>query len=144
MRILLSVVGTRGDVQPVLALALNLRAQGHDARLCVPPNFVEWATQLSFEATPVGIEMRAPRGGGQVAPIPDLITDQFEAVGAGADRCELVLACGVHQYAARSVAELYGIPYVVAAYAPVSLPSSDLSPPGHSELSKDPGIVARL
>src|SRR5262249_55631221 len=87
MRVLLSVVGTRGDVQPVIALALEVRGLGHEVRLCVSPNFVEWAQGLGFAATPVGIEMRAPRAGaaGGVAaarPIPDLITDQFDTVGA--------------------------------------------------------------
>lgn len=61
MRVLLSVVGTRGDVQPVIALALAVRALGHEVRLGVPPNFIAWAEGLGFTATPVGIEMRAPR-----------------------------------------------------------------------------------
>ena len=42
MRALLSAVGTRGDVQPVVALASEVRALGHEVRLCVPPNFVDW------------------------------------------------------------------------------------------------------
>ena len=86
MRALLSVVGTRGDVQPVLALALRVREHGHDVRLCIPPNFIEWATSLGFAATPVGIEMRAPRpGDGPPKPIPDLIADQFDSIHAKAD-----------------------------------------------------------
>ena len=40
MRVLLSSVGTRGDVQPVLSLALEVRRLGHEVRLCIPPNFV--------------------------------------------------------------------------------------------------------
>ncbi len=42
MRVLLSSIGSRGDVQPLVALALELRALGHRARLCVAPNFQEW------------------------------------------------------------------------------------------------------
>ena len=38
MRVLLSTVGTRGDVQPVQALALEVRALGHEVRVAVPPN----------------------------------------------------------------------------------------------------------
>lgn len=144
MRILLSAVGTRGDVQPVIALASNLRALGHEARLCVPPNFVEWAAGLGFEAIPVGMEMRAPREGGPSAPVPDLIADQFEVVRSAADGCDVILAGGAHQYGARSVAEWLDVPYVVAVYAPVSLPSSDLSPPGQADLPKDPAAIARL
>jgi vancomycin aglycone glucosyltransferase len=35
MKVLLSSIGSRGDVQPLLALALELRALGHEPRLCV-------------------------------------------------------------------------------------------------------------
>lgn len=41
MRVLLSTIGSRGDVQPILALALELLALGHQARLCAAPNFIE-------------------------------------------------------------------------------------------------------
>src|SRR4051812_26941327 len=122
MRVLLSVVGTRGDVQPVFALALEVRALGHEVRLCVPPNFIEWAQGLGFAATPVGIEMRAPRAGVAPQPVPDLITDQFDTVGAAAEGCDFILGANAHQYAARSIAELRGIPYVNAVYAPTALP----------------------
>jgi Glycosyltransferase family 28 N-terminal domain len=37
MRVLVSSAGTRGDAQPVLALALEVRKLGHEVRLCVPP-----------------------------------------------------------------------------------------------------------
>src|SRR5262245_4121119 len=109
MRILLSVVGTRGDVQPVIALALEARQLGHDVHLCAPPNFIEWAQSLGFVATSVGIEMRAPRstGTGSAAaakPIPDLITDQFESIGPAAKGCDIILGANAHQYAARSIA----------------------------------------
>ena len=41
MRILLSTIGSRGDVQPLVALAIQLRALGDDVRFCVPPDFRE-------------------------------------------------------------------------------------------------------
>lgn len=147
MRVLISSVGTRGDVQPAVALALEVRQLGHEVRMCVPPNFTDWVAGLGFEATPVGIEMRAPRAGAGSAAavvIPDLITDQFRAVGSAADGCDLIVGGGVHQYAARSIAELRGIPFVDAVYAPVSLPSPDLAPPGHAEESAGPAANLRL
>jgi vancomycin aglycone glucosyltransferase len=145
MRILMSSVGTRGDVQPVLALALNLRNLGCDVRLCLPPNFVDQARELGFAAAAVGIEMRAPRAGASPAgPIPDLITDQFDVVGSAAEGCDLLLAGGTHQYAARSVAEARKIPCVVAVYAPVSLPSQALPPPGQAEFLLEPAANARM
>jgi UDP:flavonoid glycosyltransferase YjiC (YdhE family) len=35
MRVLLSTIGSRGDVQPLVALGLQVRALGQEVRLCV-------------------------------------------------------------------------------------------------------------
>ena len=94
MRALLAAVGTRGDVQPALALALELQKLGHAVRLCISPNFVDWAKSLGLAAVPMGVEMRMPAQGSGATPtltpeelrrlresMPDLITDQFETIG---------------------------------------------------------------
>ena len=39
MRVLLATIGTRGDVQPFLALALGLRAKGHEVAIATCPRF---------------------------------------------------------------------------------------------------------
>jgi len=142
MQALLTAVGTRGDVQPALALALELRNLGHTVRLCVSPNFVDWAKRLGFEAIPMGVEMRMPARGAGAAPaltpeelrrlretMPDLIADQFETVGKAALGCDVIVGANAHQYAAPSIAERAGIGCVTAVYAPVAIPSSDLAPP---------------
>ncbi|MGD0680031.1 MAG: glycosyltransferase [Polyangiaceae bacterium] len=137
MRVLLSAVGTRGDAQPVVAVALALRERGHEPRLCVPPNFVEWATDLGLTATPVGVEMRSRAGATPSAPptpeqvralVSGLVTDQFRSVGGAAEGCDVILGAGEHQVAARSVAEARGIRYVSAVYCPIALPSPDYAP----------------
>lgn len=56
MRIALVTVGSRGDVQPVLALAAGLRRRGHDAWVVAHHEFAPLARQH-------GIELRAARGG---------------------------------------------------------------------------------
>jgi vancomycin aglycone glucosyltransferase len=61
--------------------------------------------------------------------MPDLITDQFETIGAAAEGCDVIVGANAHQYAAPSIAEHSGIGCVTAVYAPVSLPSPDLAPP---------------
>ena len=58
MRILLSTIGSRGDVQPLVALATQLKALGQDTHLCVPPDFREWIEGLGFSVTPIGPELR--------------------------------------------------------------------------------------
>jgi vancomycin aglycone glucosyltransferase len=130
MRVLLSVVGTRGDVQPMIALALELRKLGHHVHLCIPPNFIGWAEQLGFATTSVGVEMRAPRRGAvgtstSAPPLPDLIADQFEKVARAADGCEMIVGANAHQYAAPSIAELLRVPYVNAVYSPTAFPDDD-------------------
>jgi vancomycin aglycone glucosyltransferase len=142
MRALIAAVGTRGDVQPAIALALELRTLGHAVRMCISPNFVDWAKSLGLEALPMGVEMRMPaQGAGKMqtlAPeelrrlrgsMPDLITDQFDTIGAAVDGCDVILGANAHQYAAPSIAQLRGIRCVTAVYAPVAIPSPDLAPP---------------
>jgi vancomycin aglycone glucosyltransferase len=39
MRVLLSTYGSRGDVEPMVGIALLLGALGSDVRVCAPPEF---------------------------------------------------------------------------------------------------------
>ena len=152
MRALLAAVGTRGDVQPALALAIELRTLGHAVRLCISPNFVDWAKSLGFDAVPMGVEMRMPGRTSGAMPtltpeelrrlresMPDLITDQFETIGAAAEGCDVIVGANAHQYAAPSIAQHAGIGCVTAVYAPVALPSPDLAPPPVPGQAIDPG-----
>ena len=52
MRVLLSTIGSRGDVQPLVALASQLRALGQEVRLCVPPDFRDWIESLGMPVIP--------------------------------------------------------------------------------------------
>jgi vancomycin aglycone glucosyltransferase len=141
MRVLLSTIGSRGDVQPLVALASELSTLGQDARFCVPPDFREWIEGLGFHVTPIGPELRKMTGGSApatpVLPSPERLRQladesvaaQFATVAAAADGCDLIVAATALQIAARSVAEKRGIPYVFAAYCPAVLPSPHHAPP---------------
>ncbi|MEZ0373180.1 MAG: glycosyltransferase, partial [Candidatus Sericytochromatia bacterium] len=59
MRILLLTAGSRGDVQPLLALALNLQARGHQVCLAAPPNFAGWIGACGLRFEPFGSDMQA-------------------------------------------------------------------------------------
>ena len=39
MRVAIHTLGTRGDVQPYLALALGLKAEGHDVMIAAPTQY---------------------------------------------------------------------------------------------------------
>ncbi len=52
MRVLLIAVGSRGDVQPLVALGVGLRGAGHEVTVASTPDFAGLATEhgLGFEA----------------------------------------------------------------------------------------------
>ena len=143
MRVLLSTIGSRGDVQPLVALALRLKALSQDVRVCVPPDFREWIEGLGIPVTPIGPEVRTFAASRPTATQPRIrltpgerqqmakatVATQFETVTAAAQGCDIIVAATALQIAARSVAETMGIPYVFAAYAPAVLPSPHHPPP---------------
>jgi vancomycin aglycone glucosyltransferase len=146
VRVLLSTIGSRGDVQPLVALAIELRALEQDVRFCVPPDFQGWIEGLGFPVVPVGPELRKtmPPAGPGMAPSPErrrqlaeaTVTVQFATVAAAAHDCDFIVAMASLQIAARSVAERLGIGYVFATYCPIVLPSAHHAPP---ELPRGPG-----
>jgi vancomycin aglycone glucosyltransferase len=149
VRVLLTTIGSRGDVQPLVALALHLKSRGDEPRVCAPPDFREWIDGLGLPFTPLGPEVRsfsAARPIGttpkpSVAPLSPLsherrqqmaeatVVTQFETLAAAAENADVVLAASALQIAARSIAERRGIPYAFAAYAPNVLPSPHHAPP---------------
>ncbi|WP_182900163.1 glycosyltransferase [Microbispora sp. H10830] len=139
MRVLLSTIGTRGEVQPMVALAMALRELGQEARLCVPPDFRDWVEGLGFPVVPIGPELRptasaAPRV--QAPPTPEqrrrmidgTVAVQFATIPAAAEGCDVIVGGGAMSMAAHSVAEQLGIGYVYVSYCPVTLPSPHHAP----------------
>jgi len=95
MRALLSTIGSRGDVQPLVALAIRLRALGHDARLCVPPDFQAWITGLGFHVTPIGPELRKLTAASPAAGIPFTRNSCAQGAAKSAHWCERTNICRV-------------------------------------------------
>lgn len=52
MRVLIDTFGTRGDVQPYLALARGFQRAGHDARLAAPEQFASLSRELVIPFAP--------------------------------------------------------------------------------------------
>lgn len=63
MRIVLVTYGSRGDVQPMIALALALRAKGHEITLVAPPENKQWAESLRCPFQSIGSDMMDYVGG---------------------------------------------------------------------------------
>ena len=138
MRVLLSTIGSRGDVQPVVALASQLKTLGQDVRVCVPPDFREWIEGLGIPVISIGPELR---GTGKASSSTRLtpeqvrqlmegtVATQFETITAAAQGCDVIVGTTALQIAAPSIAERLGVPYVFAALCPNVLPSPHHAPP---------------
>ena len=59
MKICLVTLGTRGDVQPYLALGLALQARGHRVVLAAPENFADWVLSKGLAFQAMGLDMEA-------------------------------------------------------------------------------------
>lgn len=59
MNILLATAGSRGDVQPLIALSLALKAAGHDILLCAPPEHEDWVKSYACSYRAVGSNVMA-------------------------------------------------------------------------------------
>ncbi|MEV8532052.1 glycosyltransferase [Streptomyces sp. NPDC051211] len=134
MRVLLSTYGSRGDVQPMVGLAVRLRELGAEVRVCAPPDeeFAKLLAGVGVELVPAAEPVRtvvtgttAPSAEGLPQRAAALVAAQYEAVAAAAEGCDAVVATGLVPAvaAARSAAEELGIPFVYVSYFPSMLPS---------------------
>ena len=146
MRVLLTTIGSQGDVRPLVALASQLIQAGHGAHLCVSPDLRNWVESLGFPFTPIGPQMRGMVGapvpkpaGSAPSPSPEQMRGQVEATLAresatlteAARGCDVIVAAaGRPLIPARSVAETLGIRYVFAVFSPSHLPSPHHAPFG--------------
>ncbi|MFI7434306.1 glycosyltransferase [Micromonospora haikouensis] len=132
MRVLLSTFGGRGDVEPLVGLAIALREAGAGVRVCAPPDCAERLDQFGVELVPIGQSVREMVHGPAPTTVPDvprkaaeLMAEQFAELPAAAEGCDVMVATGLFPVTAsvQSVAERLGIRYVYAAYCPIFLPS---------------------
>ncbi|GAA5118415.1 glycosyltransferase [Pseudonocardia adelaidensis] len=125
MRVLLSTWGSRGDVEPLLGLGLELRARGVDVRMCAPPDFAERVAGVGVPFVPMGFAVRelvaSKPAPAEVAAA--LVAEHFDVIGKAAEDCDAVVATGLMPAGVRSVAEHLGIHYVLAGFHPVGIPS---------------------
>lgn len=130
MRVLLWTYDTRGGIEPLIGLAVQLRALGAQVRVCAPPDeaLTERTAGFGVPMVPFGDSLREVA----TATTPDLpryvdelIGSQLKTVAAAAEGCDALVATGFMPIAAaaRSAAEKLGIRYVYATYTPTNLPS---------------------
>lgn len=135
MRVCLSTWGSRGDVEPLAALAFRLHEAGAEVRLCAPPDFSELAARAGAALVSNGRSVRDMLHGKAAVTPADaprvaagLIAMQFDIVAPAAEDCDALVATGLMPAGVRSIAEILGIPYVCVAFMPGVFPSPHQTP----------------
>jgi vancomycin aglycone glucosyltransferase len=134
MRFLLCGFGSRGDVQPMLALALALKERAHAATLVAPPDFEGWAGQLGIQFRSAGpsmqqaLEQSADSGHKMIRAVPEILRHQFAALEPLVADCDVMVGSSL-SIAAPSLAEKHGKRCHAVWFMPHAVPSSHYGPP---------------
>jgi vancomycin aglycone glucosyltransferase len=138
VRVLLSTYDSRGGIEPLAALGVQLRELGVEALVCGPPDCADLLAEAGLPLVPAGEPVRAlvhretpPSPDDMPKLIEGLIAAWFDTVAAAAEGCDAIVGSGVVPAAAgaRSVAEKLGLPFAHVHYCPVYLPSPHHPPP---------------
>lgn len=133
MRVLLSTYGSRGDVQPLVALGLALQAIGVETQISAPADaeFVDLLEREGVPLAPAFMPVRqwieeAKQSGLRLPQLAaKMVPAQYEAIAKAAEGCDAIVATGLFPSvaAAQSVAEKLGIHFRWAAFCPLMVPS---------------------
>ena len=138
MKVTIVINGTRGDVQPMLALATGLIKNGHEIVCCAPPENEELAKRYSIPFVAFGpnykelFKQNAQMKGGatkspspaemkketenQINLLPELLKGSDLVLGVG-------FVLGVH-----TVADILKVPYRFVIFYPILLGTSNTDP----------------
>jgi len=133
MKIVLATFGSRGDVQPMLALTLALQSKGHDVLLAAPPEKASWAKRLGCPFHPLGSDVTAfidtMDNAHTFRPAIHFVkflrkelNDQFDLFPKIISGADLLIGSSL-TFALASLAESMKIAYRFIAFAPQMLPS---------------------
>jgi UDP:flavonoid glycosyltransferase YjiC (YdhE family) len=145
MQVVVVGYGSRGDVEPCAAVALELLRRDHQVRMAVPPNLLGFVESAGLVGVPYGPDAReemnpgavlvrniAPRMQNPLSVVPDVVehvTDVKMRKGATlsalANGADLIVASFNEQGVAANVAEYYGIPMAGLHPFPERIWSSD-------------------
>nr|WP_042185507.1 glycosyltransferase [Kibdelosporangium sp. MJ126-NF4]CEL16714.1 possible glycosyltransferase [Kibdelosporangium sp. MJ126-NF4]CTQ92057.1 possible glycosyltransferase [Kibdelosporangium sp. MJ126-NF4] len=137
MRALLTTWGTRGDVEPLVGLAVGLRELGAEARVAAPPDedLEALLARVGVPLVPLGPTVRSvvanpkpPTAKDAFRLAPELVAARFDTLTVAAEGCDVLLATGLMPAGVRDVADKLGIHYVYGCCQLTGLPSQHFSP----------------
>jgi UDP:flavonoid glycosyltransferase YjiC (YdhE family) len=153
MRVLIGAFGTRGDVQPLVALAQTLRGRGHQVTMVVPPESQVFVQSHGLEAHVAGmsyeeISRRVASGSlrdvlGVLPTMRAQVGQHFEVLEPLAREADVIVGASVF-IAGTSLAERFGKPYVYVALVPQMLDSPENAGPLLSRGGELPRWINRL
>jgi vancomycin aglycone glucosyltransferase len=135
--VVLTSWGSRGDVEPLAGLAVQLRELGAEVRVCAPPDedFVALLARAGVEHVPLGPSVRSVAAGTRAPTQEDafrlaaeLVAARFETLGTAAEGSDALVATGLLPAGAPDVAELLGLRYVLARFQIYGTPSRHFAP----------------
>ncbi|MDF2998280.1 MAG: glycosyl transferase [Xanthobacteraceae bacterium] len=153
MRITITGIGTRGDVQPLVALAKELAARGHSVKLASSAGFVALSEGHGFEFVPLSgdvvAEMKNVVGGdfaangrnpfGATSVFRDIIdrniVDWTRTMRAAAADSDIIVTSGTAVFFGLGLARALHVPLVQVYLQPV-LPNSDVGNPLFPQFSR--------
>ena len=156
MRVLLFTVGSDGDVRPFAALAGRLRAEGHDPVLAAPARYQPLATAAGVAFEPLDLDMtevgRAVAGRHGLRHLLAFAKAMGQRAGgalpgaAAAATAHGPVDLVVHHPVVpigQHLAELLGVPAVVAALAPTLVPTRQFPSPAWPGPIRLPALLNR-
>lgn len=129
MRVLLATYGSRGDVEPIAALAVELQKIGADVAVCAPPDedFAALVDRVEVSFLPFKKSWRswateASTADEKVISVDDFVSGYIDAtydtlVRAAQDR-DILVVSGMLHFVAQSVAEKAAVPYRFVVFCP--------------------------
>jgi sterol 3beta-glucosyltransferase len=157
MRILLMTYGTRGDVEPFIALAHGFVKAGHTARLAAPETFAPLARYTGIEYIPLpgdpgelaaAMVQQAGRNplrmiGVLARFVFPLAADVYRRLGEIAPGSDAIVHSFLFTHAGYELAKSLGIPDYSAQMFPMFAPTSEFAAPGFPDFPL-PGIYRGL
>jgi vancomycin aglycone glucosyltransferase len=138
MKISMVIYGTRGDVQPMLALAIELKKAGHEIILCAPPENEELVKSYNCPFVVVGTSLKdklagssnkttSPKTRPSAKFMKQEITNQIEQLPGVIKGSDIVLGVG-YVFGVPVVADYLNIMYRFMAFYPAILGGSKNDP----------------
>lgn len=138
MKVAIVINGTRGDVQPMLALATGLQKKGHEIMICAPPENEEFVKRYSCPFIAFGPNYKElfskdghKKGGATASPSPKQMKEetnnQIEMLPDIIYGSDLVLGVGF-VLGVHTVADILKIPYRFVVFYPSLLGTSNNDP----------------